>query len=176
MPKTREQKRTMLHGLSEKVGRSKAVVFAAYNALGVKQTEELRKLLRAEDSELLVTKKTLLNIALKDNNIEANIKPIDGQVATILSYSDEVAAAKILGNFRKASKENKEKIDFAGGILEGKYIDKASVTALAEMPSKQELYARLVGTINAPVSGFVNVLAGNLRGLVNVLNAVKDSK
>lgn len=173
MPKSREQKRTMLIGLTEKVGRSKSVVFATYNALGVKDTEELRKLLRAEDSELLVTKKTLLSIALKDNNIEADIKPFDGQVATILSYSDEVAAAKILGAFQKT---HKDKVDFAGGVLEGKYIDKNNVIALSVLPSKLELYARLVGTMNAPISGFVNVMAGNIRGLVNVLNAVKDSK
>jgi large subunit ribosomal protein L10 len=174
MPKTREQKRTMLKGLEEKVGRAKSVVFATFNALEVKESEELRNILRAEQSELIVAKKTLLNLALKSNQIEgAEPKGFDGQVATILSYGDEVGAAKILDKFRK---EHDGRIEFAGGVLEGKFIDKASVIALAKLPSKHELLSKLVGSLNAPVSGFVNVLAGNLRGLVNVLNAVKDSK
>ena len=63
-----------------------------------------------------------------------------------------------------------------GGVLEEKFMDEAEVMALSKLLSKPELYAKLVGSINAPVSGFVNVLAGTMRGLVNVLSAVKDAK
>lgn len=174
MPKTKIQKQTDLRSLEAKIKEAKSIVFASYNALGVKESEELRNQLRKEQGEMIVAKKTLLNRALKSAEIEgADAKNFDGQVAVLFSNTDEVAAAKLLKEFRKA---NKDKVDFAGGILEGKFINKASVIALADLPSKHELLARLVGTINAPVSGFVNVLAGNLRGLLNVVTAIKDSK
>ncbi len=60
--------------------------------------------------------------------------------------------------------------------MEGKFIDTAMVKKLAALPGKQELFSKIVGSLNAPLSGFVNVLAGNLRGLVQVLNAYKESK
>ncbi len=63
-----------------------------------------------------------------------------------------------------------------GGVLEGKLIDAQGVNRLAALPSKQQLLGQLVGTLNAPVSGFVNVLAGNIRGLVTVMSAIKDKK
>jgi large subunit ribosomal protein L10 len=173
MPKTRLSKQEDVRSLEVKIKEAKAVVFAAYNGLGVKETEELRNQLRAEQGELIVAKKTLLNLALKSSTIEgANAKNFDGQVAVLFS-ADEVSAAKLLKEFKKA---NKDKVDFAGGILEGKFIDKAGVIALADLPTKQQLLGHVVATINAPISGFVNVLAGNLRGLVNVMNAIKDSK
>jgi large subunit ribosomal protein L10 len=86
-----------------------------------------------------------------------------------------VAPAKALGTFRK-DKDKEGRIFFLGGILEGKLLSKKEVEALSELPSKNELYARLVGSINAPISGFVNVLAGNLRNLVNVLKAIEEKK
>jgi large subunit ribosomal protein L10 len=72
--------------------------------------------------------------------------------------------------------KGRETMSFVGGILENKGIEPSMVTSLSKLPGKQELLGQLVGTLNAPISGFVNVLAGNLRGLVNVLNAVKDKK
>jgi len=82
---------------------------------------------------------------------------------------------KVLGNFRK-DKVRETKIFFLGGLLEGKLISKEQVEALSKLPSKQELYAKLVGSLNAPISGFVNVLGGNLRGLVTVLKAISEKK
>ena len=173
MPKTRLQKQEDLRGLEVRIKEAKSVVFATYNALGVKATEELRNQLRKESGEMIVAKKTLLNRALQSAEVHgANAKSFDGQVAVLFS-ADEVSAAKLLKEFKKA---NKDKVEFAGGILEGKFIDKAGVIALADLPTKQEMLGMLVRTINAPVSGFVNVLAGNLRGLVTVMSAIKDSK
>jgi len=178
MATTKAQKREILQGITEKVEKAKSVVFAQYDALTVKENEQLRNKLRAENSEYLVAKKTLLDIAFREKNIaNLNIKDMEGKVAAIFGYSDEVAPAKIIAEFQKAYvKEKKQKINFLGGILEGKFIDQAGVSALSKLPSKQELYAKMVGSLNAPISGFVNVLAGNIRGLVNVLNAVKDKK
>ncbi|NLZ74416.1 50S ribosomal protein L10 [Candidatus Falkowbacteria bacterium] len=175
MPKNKIQKQEILRNLSEKIKKSKSVVFVGFNALTVKDNEILRAQLRKENSEYYVAKKTLMNIAFKDQIADLNVREMDGKLAVIFSYEDEVAPAKILGNFRK-DKEREDRIFFLGGILENKLITKDEVEALAKLPSKQELYGRLVGSLNSPVSGFVNVLAGNLRNLVYVLKAVSEKK
>ena len=106
---------------------------------------------------------------------ELNVRGMDGKLAAIFSYEDEIAAAKILGNFRK-DKDKEARVFFLGGILENKLLTKAEVEALSNIPSRQELYGRLVGTMNAPISGFVNALAGNLKNLVYVLKAIEEKK
>lgn len=174
MAKTKLQKQEILRDLEAKINNSKSIVFTEFKSLGVKQNEELRNKLKAEKSEYLVTKKTLLDIALKGKSLEGfDPKSIEGQLSVVFGYEDEVAPAKIVDEFKK---DNPDNIEFVGGILENKFIDASGVAALAKLPSKDELYAKVVGSLNAPVSGFVNVLAGNLRGLVNTLSAIKDQK
>lgn len=175
MPKTKNEKQIITRDLQEKIKKSKSIVFAGFNSFPVKSNEKLRVELEKENGEYYVAKKTLMKRAFADNGVELDTKTLDGKVATIFSYTDEVASAKVLGDFRK-DKEVAEKIYFIGGILDGKFLSKEEVENLSKLPSKQELYAKLVGSINSPVSGFVNVLAGNLRGLVNVLKAVSEKK
>lgn len=90
----------------------------------------------------------------------------------IFSYEDEIAPAKILKDFQKEHKILK----ISGGILERNFIELNEVLKLANLPSKQELIAKVIGGINAPISGFVNVLAGNLRNFVCVLQAIEKQK
>ena len=175
MPKTKQQKEIILRDLDAKLAQSKAVVFASFNNLTVRDTEELRGQLLEEQGEFLAIKKTLLGRAL--NNIQLteqpNVREFDGQVAIVFAYGDQVLPAKLLQKFQKT---HEDKIAFLGGILDGQFLSAADVQSLANLPSTLELQARLVGALNAPVSGFVNVLAGNLRGLVTVLQAVADQK
>lgn len=175
MPKSKIQKQEILRNLEEKIKKSKSVVFAGFNALTVKDNENLRAQLRQENSEYYVAKKTLMNIAFKDQIEGLNVRDLVGKLAAIFSYEDEVAPAKIIGNFRK-DKEKQERVFFLGGILENKLLSKEEVEALSKLPSKTELYAKLVGSLNAPISGFVNALAGNLRNLVYVLKAIEEKK
>jgi large subunit ribosomal protein L10 len=176
MPKSKEQKQEILQNLKEKMESSKSIVFTGFNALGVKDNEELRSKLKEQNSEYYVAKKSLFDKALKDSNLDlVSVKEFEGKIAGIFSYEDEVAGAKIIGEFKK-DKEKSDKVVFLGGILENKLLNSDEVDSLSKLPSKQELYAKVVGSINAPVSGFVNVLAGNLRGLVNVLKAVSEKK
>ncbi len=175
MPKNKIQKQEIFRNLNEKIKKSKSMVFAGFNALGVKDNENLRAILRKENSEYYVAKKTLMNLAFKANKLDINIRDFDGKVAAIFSYEDEIAPAKILGEFRK-DKDKENRVFFLGGILEGKLLSKQEVEALSKLPSKTELYAKLVGSLNAPISGFVNVLAGNIRNLVNVLKAIEEKK
>lgn len=169
---TKAQKQELVKELSQKFKDSKAVVFSDYKGLPVKEMMALRRELRSQGIEMKVTKKTLIDIALREASLAADVKAMAGQIAVAISSGDEVAAAKILA---KASKGN-ENLKITGGILGEKTISKEEVLALSKLPSKEELLGQLVGTINAPVSGFVNVLAGNIRGLVQVLKAVSETK
>ena len=109
--------------------------------------------------------------ALAEAKIEATLEA-KGNVAVAYSDVDPVAPARLV---RQAANAN-EKLVILGGILEGAFISRDKVLALAALPGRLELLAKTVGTLQAPISGFVNVLAGNIRGLVNVLQAVKDEK
>jgi large subunit ribosomal protein L10 len=174
MPKTKLQKQVILRNLVEKSKKAKSIVFTKFDGLGVKENEELRNNLKKENSEYYVAKKTLMSLAFKDMNLEAlDVRGFEGKIAAVFGYEDEVAPAKIVDKFKKGKED---KISFVGGILDNKVISAEEVTALSKIPSKQELYAKLVGSINAPVAGFVNVLAGNIRGLLNVLKAVEEKK
>ncbi|MDD5396463.1 MAG: 50S ribosomal protein L10 [Candidatus Moranbacteria bacterium] len=170
---TKNQKIELVKELSEKIKVAKSLVFVDFKGLKVKDLTELKKSLRAEGVGYFVVRKTLLDIALKNAGIEGvSIKGMEGQVAISLSNNDEVAAAKIIDTFAKTN----ENIKLLGGVLGTQVMSAAEVKALAKIPSKEQLLGQLVGTLNAPISGFVNVLAGNLRGLVQVLNAVKEQK
>jgi len=170
MAQTKLQKEEIVKDLAAKLKASKAVVFSDYKGLRVKDMTALRRELREAGVDIKVLKKTLIDLALKDAGIELDVKKLEGQIAIAISSGDEVAAAKIIA---KAAKAN-ENLKIVGGILGMKELSAAEVNALAKLPSKEELLAKLVGTLNAPVSGFVNVMAGNLRGLINVLKAVAE--
>jgi len=168
---TREQKKEVVKDLVEKLKDSKAVVFSDFKGLEVKDMMALRNKLREEGVNFGVFKKTLISIAIKEAGIEMDAKKLEGQIAIAISSKDEVAAAKIIAEMAKAN----ENLKIVGGLLGSEEMSAEEVNALAKLPSKEELLSKMVGSLNAPVSGFVNVLSGNLRGLVNVLKAVADS-
>jgi large subunit ribosomal protein L10 len=178
MAKTKEQKRDIVKSLENKIDESKSIIFAEFEALKVKDNEDLRKKLKEGDSEYYVAKKTLFDLAFRNKKIAGlDPKAFSGKVAAIFGYEDEVAPAKIVNDFKKGLDEKSQtKIEFLGGILEDKFMSREEVINLASLPSKQELYAKIVGSINAPVSGFVNALAGNLKNLVYVLKAIEEKK
>lgn len=172
MPKTKVQKQETVKDLGARLRGVKSLVFARYEKLPTKAIEALKKLLKAEGVGYVVVKKTLLKRALADAGFTFDVKAVPGNFATVLGITDEVAPARIVAEFRKQN----EALEIVGGVLEGRLTSAADIKALALLPSKTELLARLVGSIQAPVSGFVNVLAGNLRGLVQVLGAIKEAR
>ena len=174
MAKSKSQKKEILAMLDENIRKAKSIIFTKFNALPVDENEELRKELKKENNEYHVAKKTLLSLAFSKSDIkDIDARKFDGKISVIFGFQDEVSPAKIVAKFRKGKEE---KIEFLGGILENKYLTAGEIEELAKLPSKTELYAKIVGSLNAPVSGFVNVLAGNLKSLVYVLNAIKDNK
>jgi large subunit ribosomal protein L10 len=172
MAKTKEKKEELINKFDEQLSVAKAAVLVDYKGLKVSETEELRKALRAKGVQFNVTKNSLVKIALKKHGIEFDAEVFKKPVAIAFAMEDEVAPAKEIDLFAKKH----EAVEILGGILEKKMIDSVAVKQLASLPSREELLAKAVGSIASPLSGFVNVLVGNIRGLVNVLNALKDSK
>jgi large subunit ribosomal protein L10 len=172
MAKTRSQKEQDLQELSDRLKGAKSVVMSEYRGTTVKDIDAFRKALTKENVQSKVYKVTLLKKALEANGIDASQIDYKAPVILSLSQEDEVAPARIIKNISKEVKT----IGILSGILDGQFASREQMLALADLPSKDELRAKVVGTINAPVTGFVNVLAGNLRGLINVLNAVAQKQ
>lgn len=171
MPKTRQQKEEMLKNLQDKMAISKSVVFSSDNGLPVKTIEGIRKEMKENNAEYLVAKKTLVKMATKDVS-DIDLEHLTGSVALTLSYDDEVAGARLLNKYAK----DNEALQLDGGILEGKFIMADMVKRLANLPSREQLLAKLVGSMNSPMSGIVGVLSGVQRNFVGVLSAIKDTK
>ncbi|MBI4280795.1 50S ribosomal protein L10 [Candidatus Uhrbacteria bacterium] len=172
MPKTRSEKEAVVEELAKELAAMRSVVFADYQGLKTKEIEALRSELKKEGIGYTVAKKTLLALALREAGLALDPQTIEGNFATIISPDDEVAPARLAAQFAKEH----EALKILGGILEAKFIDASGVIRLAKLPSKQELLARIAGSLNAPISGLVRVLAGNFRSLLTVLSAMKETK
>jgi len=169
---TRKQKEEIVKNLAEEIKAAKAVVFSDFKGLEVKDMTSLKKELKKEGASFKVAKKNLINIALKNTGADLDVKKMEGQIAVSASSEDETAVAKIISKF---SKKN-ENLKILGGLLGVKEMSAEEIKALAKLPSKEELLAKLVGSLSSPLSGFMNVLQGNQRSLVQALKAIADKK
>jgi len=169
---TLKQKREVVEAISSKMKAAKAMVFADYRGLTVEQDTELRSALRKAGVDYKVVKNTLTRFAANENGLEGLDPYLNGPTAMASSDTDPVAPAKVLSEYAKKF----EKLELKVGVVEGKVIDISGIKALAELPSREVLIARVLGGLNAPISGFVNVLNGNIRGLVVALNAIAEQK
>jgi large subunit ribosomal protein L10 len=169
MPSTKIQKTKILDDLRDKIARQKAIVLVGITGLKVKDISNLRKKLKSTDSNIKVFKKTLAEIAFKENKMEFDKRKFREEIALVFGFKDEISPAKAVYQF---SKEN-SKFKILGGFLENKFREKQDMIVLAQIPSREELLSKLVGSMNASMSGLVNVLQGNIKGLVYVLSAIK---
>ncbi len=170
---TREAKEQAVQQLTSDLGRIKLAVLTDYRGLTVSEINELRDALRAEGISYKVTKNTLLRLATKNNPTLANldVTAFNGPMALALGFDDEVAPARVI--FQYAKEHNA--LEIVGAITgEGQLLSAAEVKALATLPTREQLLAQVVGTIAAPLTSFVGVMAGNVRSIVNVLNAIKE--
>lgn len=167
----REEKQLVVKELSERLKLSKGTVLTDYRGLNVEKVTDLRNKLRAANVEYRVVKNTLLKLAADEAGIKGLEPYLEGPTALALS-PDPVASAKVLAEWIKVNKM----LEVKGGIVEGKVIDQKGVSGLADLPSREVLLAMVVGTINAPISGLVNVLHGPLRKLVYAIDAVAKQK
>lgn len=169
---TRAKKEQLVAKMSSQVEKSKAIVLVNYQGLLHKEIETLKERLAEENITFQVVKNSLFKIALKNAEIEVDAALLDQPIAVIWGDVDEISPAKLAVAFGKEA----EKLEILGGILNGEFIDITTVNQLASLPGREELYAKLVGTLNAPMSGLVRVLQGNLRSLVYILDQYGKSK
>lgn len=169
MPKTKQQKQGILDQLKENLDKQTALVFIDYKGLKVGDMTSLRSQLKEAGSKLVVAKKTLLSKIMKEQGIEADLKGMEGQIGAIFAFEDPVAPLKTAHTFAKTN----ENVKIVGGYFENELQDASSMTAIANLPSREDLLAHLVGTMAAPISGFATVLQGNIKGLITVLSKIK---
>ncbi|HQB84924.1 MAG: 50S ribosomal protein L10 [Parcubacteria group bacterium ADurb.Bin247] len=170
MPLTKEKKQEIVKDLDEKIKKQKAMIFVNFKGLKMDEISKLRSELRKSDAGFTVFKKTLMNIAFKNNQIDVDAKELKEEVGVVFGFSDPISPAKIAYNF---SKDNPN-LKIVSGFMDGSVISEEQVLELAKLPSREELLGKLVGTIQAPISGFVAVLEGNIKGLIYTLKQVKS--
>jgi len=169
---TLKQKREVIDSISSTMKSAKAMIFADYRGLTVEQDTELRRALRKAGVEYKVVKNTLTRFAAKENGLEELFPYLEGPTSMASSDTDPVAPAKVLCEYAKKFENFQLKV----GVVEGRVMDADGIKALAELPSREELIARVLGGFNAPIAGLVNVLNANIRGLVIALNAIAEQK
>jgi len=173
MPLTKQQKQELVSQLVEKIKAASAVVFADFKGLSVEDMSAMRKNMREQDVEFKVIKKTLIRIAAKEAGYDdIPDELLDGSIGLALGMGDEIAAAKTVYDF---SKEN-ENIQLRGSLFEGKVVSLAETKALAMLPSKDELIAKLVYLLKSPIQGFHGVLNNTVSGFVRTLDAIREQK
>lgn len=166
------QKKELVERLAKEISEAELSILIDYKGLDVLQMTDLRAQLRNEDVRLEVVKNSLLDRASHGTDAALMKDFYKGPTAIIFSKSDPVAPAKILVDFAKKN----EKLEIKAGAFSGKLLTLEEINKLAKMPSKQELLGKLVYTLNAVPTSFVNVLSGVPRAFVNVLDAIKDQK
>ena len=169
---TREEKARIIENIKDRAGRASIAVVTDFKGLTVEEVNTLRVKLRTQGVDYQVVKNTLARIALTDSPHDTIKERFKEQCAIAFGYDDPVAAAKALVDYTKANKNFA--VRFAS--LQGKVIDEAGVTSLSTLPSKPQLLAQVLGTMNAVPTNFVSVLANVPRALLNVLTALKDQK
>jgi large subunit ribosomal protein L10 len=168
----RAKKEQLVAELHEKLQRASAAVLTDFKGLTVAEITALRDNLAEQGVEYKVVKNTLMRIAAKGTAAEVVEPLLTGTNAVAISYQDPSALAKVLKKFAK----EKDKFQIKGGVLGTKALSAQDVEALADLPSREEMLAKLLGTLNAVPTGLVRVLSGVPRAFVGVLAAIEREK
>ncbi|MFA5478833.1 MAG: 50S ribosomal protein L10 [Candidatus Muiribacteriota bacterium] len=162
--------------ISKKLEKAVTVVVAEYKGMRVDEVTALRKKFRENNVEYFVAKNKLIEKAVESIDFPGISEFLKGTTALAISYDDPVAPVKVATEFIKELPEPRKFLVIKTSVLEGKILTQDEIKTLAELPSREELIARLVRAFNSPIQGVVNVLAGPLKNFVNVINAVKNQK
>ncbi|MHB0856706.1 MAG: 50S ribosomal protein L10 [Anaerolineae bacterium] len=165
------EKQQLMQEYSDKVARSQVMVWANYRGLTVAQISALRRQLRPIGSEAVVVKNTLMRIALERAGKPTNHATMSGPCLVTFVYDDVAGATKALTDF---ARPNEAVFQITGGVIANRLMDAEQVRSLTTLPSREVLLARVVGGVQAPISGFVGTLSAVLRGFVTVLNARRE--
>ena len=174
MPKVEkiEAKKAIVQEIADKFENAQGAVVVDYRGLNVDEVTELRKQAREQGIFYKVYKNSMMRFAAKEAGYEGLLDSFVGPTGIAFCDSDPVAAAKVFSTFAKDHKA----LEIKAGIVDGKVLDVAGVDELAKLPPKEQLVAKVLGGLNAPIAGFANVLNANLKGLVVALNAIAEQK
>ncbi len=170
MNRTDKEKTAAL--LKERFRETRFAGLADFQGLNVAEISALRHALRPTGTEFRVVKNSIAKRALQGTALEILDKHFSGSTAVALTSEDPVAPAKILARFSKENPKLKLKV----GFLEGKELTLEEIGELAKLPGREVLLAMLLGVLQAPQAGMVNVLAGILRKLLGTLQAIQDER
>lgn len=168
----RNEKASIVKELNDKFSKAKLAVVTDYRGLTVPAFQTIRRTLRETNAEIRVAKNTLLRRAVKGTEFEAIEPHFSGTTAVTVSYDDPIGPAKALTDFAKDNPQ----LEIKGAVLDGKSISADDLLALAKLPSKEVLLAKLLSVMQAVPTNFVQVLSGVPRQFVYTLQALKDQK
>ena len=172
MAVTRADKVVELQQLEAAFKGSDSAILVDYKGMNVPQVTELRRQLRTAKASYKVVKNTIAKRALKGTSFEVLEKFFEGTTAIAFTSTDPVALAKTLTTFGKTAPT----LQIKAAVVQGRQVKPADVAALASLPGKPELYAQLLGVLNAPMVQIVTVLSATSRSLVNVLSASEKKR
>ena len=162
--------------LIDKFENAKSVIWTTYAGISVSNQTKLRFNVVEAGGEFTVSKNNLIKLALQkklgDDLPQEVLDSLEGPTAVLFCNDDPIAPLKALVTFAKEHNLPELKL----GYMDDKILSVQEVKDLSELPNKDELIAKLVGQLKAPISGFYNVTSGTLKGLVQVLKAIKDNK
>ncbi|MSU26057.1 MAG: 50S ribosomal protein L10 [Candidatus Levybacteria bacterium] len=169
---TKITKAKVVAHLFEKVKKSTAMILTNYQGMTHIQIEDLKRILKKFDSDLTITKNTLLLRALKESKIDAPVEMFNQPTATIFTYNEPSTALKELSKFIKILKMPIIKF----GVFDGKFLSGNEVVRLAMLPSREVLLSQLVGGLKSPIYGLHRALNWNLQKFVMTLKAIEAKK
>ncbi len=168
----RDEKGKIIHELQQKANRAVIAVVTDFQGMNVEEMTHLRRNLRENNIELCVVKNTLARIALEGSPHDGIKDKFKDCCAIAFGYDDPVTPAKVLVDFEKKSKKFKTR--FAS--LEGRYLESAAMKELSELPGREELLARMLGTMTAVPTSFVSLFSNIIREMMNALDAIREQK
>lgn len=157
--------------LKEKIAKSRSITFIDYQGLDVNSINEFRQQITDQNGETIIARNTLLKLALEEEGYKETSE-LKGPTAAVLSYEDPISPVKTIFDYAKKLDLPKVKFSF----IEKVYTTEADTKVLSELPSKEELLAKVVGGLKSPLYGFVNVLGGTQRKFVTVLSRIAETK
>lgn len=166
MAKTKEQKKEIIENIKQHLKKQVVMFFIDFQKLKAEDIFTLRNKLKQADSLLYIAKKNLVKIVFKNEKIPVEIDQLQGQLGLVFGFQNEILPAKTIYN----TWQKHQGPQILGGFYQGEFINAKQAIELAKLPSKQELLARLAGSLSSPISGLVSALGGNIKGLMFILN------
>ncbi len=168
----RSERAASISTLRQKLSGARSAVLTDFRGLSVAEMTELRTLLRKSAVEYTVVKNTLAKIAVAQTELASLAAHLEGPTAIAISRADPMAPSKVLTTWSKT----RPTFTIKGGVVEGRLMSAADIAILAALPPREVLLARLAGTLQVPLQGLANVMAGPIRALASALDQVRQRK